>query len=58
MGKHIKGCMFRKNKYGLAQFYELFQVLKECSINFFFSESNFFEVYAVMHYTARNKAMT
>ena len=33
MGKLRKGRMFRKNnrKYGLAQFYELFQVLQEFS---------------------------
>ena len=52
MGKLKKGCMFRKffKKYALAQLYELFQVLQEISTKIKFSESNFLEVYAVVHY--------
>ena len=43
-------CLEKKCN-GLAQFYELFQVLQEFSAKkFYFSESNFLEVYAVAHY--------
>ena len=38
-------------KYGLAQFYELFQVLQDFSTKNIFCESNFLEVYAVVHYS-------
>ena len=41
-----------KKKYGLAQFYELFQVLQKFSTKNTFSESNFLEVYAVVYYTS------
>ena len=48
--------MFKKKKikkYGLAQFYELFQVLQEVFTKMNFSESNVLEVYAVVHYRIR-----
>ena len=53
MGKLKKGFMFSKflKKYALAQFYQLFQCCKNFPLNINFSERNFLEVYAVVHYS-------
>ena len=48
MGKLKKGSMLKK--YGLAQFMSSFKCCKNFPLKINFSESNFLEVYAVVHY--------